>query len=230
MTPSPPTGHQTGSDSSSQEFGPRVAFDLALGTDSVAGTDEAGRGCLAGPIVGAAVRFDYNRLDARALGKLAALNDSKQLSPARRDILFETVVQYAAAVSVVSRSARTIDRNGLHRSNLAVLAETLNAVATPGCALLVDGFTLKEFPFAHQPVKKGDTKSTAIAAASIVAKTVRDRAMTRIAELHELWGFDAHFGYATADHREAIQAHGVSQHHRLSFNSTAYTQLQLAPN
>jgi ribonuclease HII len=197
--------------------------DRKLGHRFVAGADEAGRGCLAGPLVAAAVLFDLEKLtpqDVRALGKL---NDSKQLTPDEREALYPVVLRIATKVSVVSRCPRGIDARGLHRTNLAALRDALSRVARPGAMCLSDGFRLgKDFAWPCRAVVDGDTKSAAIAAASIVAKVTRDRYMHRADELHPGWDFATHVGYSTPEHRDAIRRIGVSPLHRMSFQSAAY--------
>jgi ribonuclease HII len=203
------------------------AFDRELGSRFVAGADEAGRGCLAGPLVAAAVLFDLERLtlaDRRALTKL---NDSKQHSEEAREELYPLVMRACARTAVVSRSVRAIDSRGLHVSNLDALRAALRRVAVPGTICLVDGFRVPPFEHEQQAVVDGDARSAAIAAASVLAKVSRDRYMRRAAERHPEWDFAAHVGYSTPDHRAAIAAHGVSPLHRMSFNSTAYQQLTL---
>jgi ribonuclease HII len=203
------------------------AFDREVGSRFVAGADEAGRGCLAGPLVAAAVLFDLERLtlaDRRALTKL---NDSKQHSEAAREELYPLVMRACARTAVVSRSVRAIDSRGLHVSNLDALRAALRRVAVPGTVCLVDGFGVPPFEHEQRAVVEGDARSAAIAAASVLAKVSRDRYMRRAAERHPEWDFGAHVGYSTPDHRAAIAAHGVSPLHRMSFNSTAYQQLTL---
>lgn len=203
------------------------AFDRALGVRWVAGADEAGRGCLAGPLVAAAVLFDTEALTTRELRALTSLNDSKQHSNEMREELFPIVLRTAARVTVVSRSAGSIDARGLHKTNLAALRDALLGVARPGCICLSDGFAVGEIAFEQRAVINGDASSAAIAAASIIAKVTRDRYMRRADELHPGWEFASHVGYSTPEHRDAIQRLGTSPLHRLSFQSTAYQQLAL---
>jgi len=193
----------------------------------VAGADEAGRGCLAGPLVAAAVLLDLDSIGVAEVRGLGALNDSKQHDHAAREALLPIVMQTAQRVVVVSRSARGIDERGLHKTNLAALRESLIRVARPGCICLIDGFEVPTFEYEQRAVVGGDGLSAAIAAASIVAKVTRDRLMARAGELMPEWGFEEHFGYATPAHREAIIANGVSPIHRLSFKSSAYEQIAL---
>jgi ribonuclease HII len=202
--------------------------DRALGVRFVAGADEAGRGCLAGPLVAAAVLFDYDRLGPREVRALSLLNDSKQHTEAAREALYPVVLRLATRVAVVSRSAGGIDRRGLHKTNLAALRESLLKVARPGCICLSDGFPVGDLEgHTGRAIVEGDATSAAIAAASIIAKVTRDRFMHRADARHPGWEFATHVGYSTPEHRDAIQRHGVSPLHRMSFQSTAYQQLAL---
>jgi ribonuclease HII len=232
----PPTGLPAASDSSEARRRKRAKrtsgsrlfrFDRSLGPRWVAGADEAGRGCLAGPLVAAAVLFDVEALGVRERRALAVLNDSKQHTAEVREELYPVVMRTAVRVAVVSRCARGIDGRGLHKTNLAALREALMRVAVPGAICLTDGFPVADFGFEQRAVVGGDATSAAIAAASIIAKVARDRFMHRADERHPGWEFAAHVGYSTPEHREAIQRQGVSPLHRMSFASTAYQQLAL---
>ncbi len=206
----------------------RFAFDLDLaGHATVAGADEAGRGCLAGPLVAAAVSFDYAAMDDADFAALDALNDSKKLPKARRAALYDEILRRARQVVIVCRSAGTIDREGLHRCNLDALARAVEGIAPAPRVTLIDGFRLPGCRRPHRAVVGGDGRSAAIAAASVVAKVTRDRLMLRLHLSHPQYGFDRHVGYATAAHRGAIAEHGVCALHRLSFASVAYRQLGL---
>lgn len=204
------------------------AFDRELGARFVAGADEAGRGCLAGPLVAAAVLFDLDRLTLSDRRALARLNDSKQQTEAAREQLYPLVLRACAASAVVSRCVRGIDARGLHVTNLDALRCALLRVARPGAVCLVDGFRVPPFGHEQRAVVDGDCRSAAIAAASVLAKVTRDRYMRRAAERHPEWEFHTNVGYSTPEHRTAIATHGVSPLHRLSFNSTAYQQLTLS--
>jgi ribonuclease HII len=196
----------------------------------VAGADEAGRGCLAGPLVAAAVLFDYEALTTRELRALNKLNDSKQHSPEAREELYPLVLRSAARVVVVCRCVRGIDARGLHKTNLAALRDAMAAVTREleGDVLcLVDGFSVKDFGRPQRAIVDGDATSAAIAAASIVAKVTRDRYMRHADAEHPGWSFAEHVGYSTPEHRAAILRQGVSPLHRLSFQSLAYQQLAL---
>jgi ribonuclease HII len=202
-------------------------FDRELNARNVAGADEAGRGCLAGPLVAAAVLFDYERLGLREVRALTGLNDSKQHTLEGREALYPIVLRCATSVAVISRCVRGIDARGLHNTNLEALSSALSRVAVPGTICLSDGFPVPPTGHEQHAVISGDARSAAIAAASIVAKVSRDRYMRRADALHPGWEFATHVGYATPEHRAAIMAQGVSPLHRLSFQSLAYQQLDL---
>ena len=188
----------------------------------VAGADEAGRGSLAGPLVAAAVLLDYGRLRGRAVTSLALLNDSKQLDHDERERLISAVLRAAAKVSVQVVSPGEIDRNGLHRCNLRALARALHAVGETADACLVDGFRLGPSAPPHRAIVDGDTKSAAIAAASIVVKVVRDRLMRRLDALYPAFGFASHVGYITPAHAAVVRRVGPCPLHRLSFQALCY--------
>jgi len=206
------------------------AFDRRLGYRLVAGADEAGRGCLAGPLVAAGVLFDYEALTTRELRALSALNDSKQHTHEAREQLYPLIMRSAARVVVVSRCVRGIDARGLHKTNLAALRDAVRGACADidgEVICLLDGFAVAEFEHPQRAIVDGDATSAAIAAASIVAKVTRDRFMHTADARHPGWDFAEHVGYSTPSHREAILRHGVSPLHRMSFQSLAYQQLAL---
>ena len=195
-------------------------YDRAQGR-LVAGCDEAGRACWAGPLVAAAVLFDYDGLDQDLL---VGLNDSKKLTPACREALYGPVLGCAVRVSVVLRTRRSIDVHGLQCMNLEALHRSLVLVAEPGCVLIADGdrFVLP-LVGAVEPLTlvHGDATSAAVAAASIVAKVARDRLMSRAAQRWPGYGFERHYGYGTLQHREAIARLGPCPLHRRSCRGVA---------
>ncbi|MDP9492293.1 MAG: ribonuclease HII, partial [Actinomycetota bacterium] len=136
-----------------------LRFDRNLGARFVAGADEAGRGSLAGPLVVAGVLLDYDCLRDHRVRPLALLNDSKQVAPEEREVVFRAVLSCAERVCVKVISAAEIDRNGLHKSNLAGLRAVLTALAPPAEACLADGFRLGPSAPPHEAVVDGDTKS-----------------------------------------------------------------------
>jgi ribonuclease HII len=196
-------------------------YDRAQDGLIVGGADEAGRGCLAGPLVAAGVAFNPHALGRR---ELRALDDSKRLSAAAREDLAGAIIIHAERVVVRSVCAPTIDRGGLHRANLRLLAECLAGLADLADVTLSDGFRLPApAPADHRAVIGGDGTSAAIAAASVIAKTVRDRMMTGpAASTWPEFGFGSHVGYGTPFHQQALRTHGLTPIHRRSFQSTAY--------
>jgi ribonuclease HII len=199
-----------------------LRFDRRLGARLVAGTDEAGRGSLAGPLVVAGVLLDYGCLRDHKVRPLALLNDSKQVSPERREELFRAVLGCADQIVVRVIPHGQIDRNGLHRSNLAAMREILHTLSPPAEACLVDGFRLGPTAPEHRAVVDGDEKSAAIAAASIVAKVTRDRLMRRMDALYPHYGFSSHVGYITPGHSAVVRKLGPCRIHRRSFQALCY--------
>jgi ribonuclease HII len=189
----------------------------------VAGADEAGRGSLAGPLVVAGVLLDYDALRDHRVRPLAYLNDSKQLYAHEREELYRAVLSCAQRISVRVITHLEIDRTGLHACNLAGLRDVLHALAPPAEACLVDGFRLGPRAPEHLAVVDGDTKSAAIAAASIVAKVVRDRAMRRLDAVFPQYEFSSHVGYITPRHSAQVRSHGPSAIHRRSFDALCYS-------
>ena len=177
----------------------------------VAGLDEAGRGCLAGPVVAAAVILPPD-------ANIPGLNDSKKLSPRQRDVLLPIIAREALAVGVGRCSPAEIDQlNILHASLEAMLRAVADLTLSPD-VLLVDGNrAIRNPPCSQQTVIKGDAKSLSIAAASIVAKVTRDRLMVELDSDFPVYGWAVHKGYPTEVHYNALAAHGPSPHHRRSF-------------
>lgn len=176
----------------------------------IAGVDEAGRGALAGPMYAAAVILpeDFD---------IEGLRDSKQLTPLQRDEWDGRIRSRAVAVAVCRAFPRRIDHRGLHVSNLKLLRQAARALPVPADFVLTDGFRLRRFPTPNLSIKKGDNVCASVAAASIIAKVARDRAMDRYHRKFPQYGFDRHRGYGTPSHRAAIAEFGPSPIHRLSF-------------
>jgi len=186
-------------------------FDLSFGSGVVAGCDEVGRGALAGPLVAAAVIL---RPGVPILG----LDDSKRLSRAQREQLAPRVMQAARAWAVVSIHPRVIDRDGVGRANLRALVEAAGRLRHPFDLLLVDAFTLPEPCPRHVAVVGGDGRSRSIAAASVLAKVVRDRMMEDLGEnVAPGYGIERHVGYGCKEHFSALLAMGPTPIHRRSF-------------
>lgn len=205
-------------------FDRAVLADAGQGARFLAGVDEVGRGCLAGPLVCAAVILDY-ALPCHLL--LRGLRDSKELSPAQREDLYQRILRAAVRVAVVGVSPASIDGHGLHRTNLAALARALETLGGGYQVALVDGFHLGRQDLMARRVVGGDHRSAAVAAASVVAKVSRDRLMRALHEQYPQYGFDCHVGYGTPQHRKALLQHGTCPLHRLSFAGVGWRQLEL---
>ena len=176
----------------------------------VAGIDEVGRGPLAGPVVAAAVVLPADR-------RLAGLDDSKVLTPEERENLFETLLEEAEDIGVGWATSGQVDRLNILRASHHAMARAVDHLARRPTHLLVDGLPVPGLSVPHTAIVKGDGKCACISAASIVAKVLRDRLMTRLAERHPRYGFDRNMGYGTPEHREALAKSGPCAHHRLSF-------------
>ena len=176
----------------------------------VAGCDEVGRGCLAGPVVAAAVILDPDR-------QVPGVCDSKMITPAERERLYTVITRTALAWSVASAPAGEIDTINIHQASLQAMRRAVLAMAPLPDLVLVDAFRIPELPMAQRPVVHGDRKCSAIAAASIIAKVTRDREMLDHHAADPRYGYDRHKGYATANHLAALVRHGYSPIHRRSF-------------
>jgi ribonuclease HII len=180
------------------------------GFSLVAGADEVGRGALAGPLVAAAVILpaDFD---------LTGVRDSKLLTPNARERMAAAIRERAVAISLVRVTPQVIDRRGLHRSNLRALRAAVARLDPRPSYAITDGFPIKRSPVPSLAIKKGDRVSASVAAASIVAKVVRDRTMRRLHRRFPEFGFVRNKGYGTAEHWRALRAVGPSSVHRLSF-------------
>ncbi len=176
----------------------------------IAGVDEAGRGPLAGPVVAAAVVF-------RPGTTIKGLNDSKQLSAALREKIFEIIIQEAEAYGIGSASREEIDDINIHRATLLAMTRALERLRPKPDFVLVDGFLIADCPFRQKALRGGDTISLSIAAASVLAKVTRDQMMTVLHERYPDYGFNRHMGYGTLEHRNALNEHGPCPAHRKSF-------------
>ena len=186
----------------------------AAGRLVVAGCDEAGRGCLAGPVVAAAVVLPPG---ASILG----LDDSKKLTPAQREALVPVIERVAVAVGVGQCSPAEVDRLNVLWAAMEAMRRATEALAVAPDVLLIDGnCRIPEAPCAQETVVKGDGLSLSIAAASVVAKTTRDRIMVVLDADFPAYGWAQHKGYPTAQHYAALAAHGPSPHHRRTFRLT----------
>jgi len=181
-----------------------------MGFCHVAGVDEVGRGCLAGPVVAAAVVLHPDK-------HVSGVCDSKLVPAAERERLFERITRHAVAWAVASADPREIDTINIHQASLTAMRRAILALVPLPDVVLVDAFRVPDLPMAQRGVVHGDRRCSAIAAASIVAKVTRDRQMLQLHEHDARYGFDRHKGYATADHLEAVARFGYSEAHRRSF-------------
>jgi len=181
-----------------------------MGFNYVAGVDEVGRGCLAGPVVAAAVVLDPARYIPRVC-------DSKTVTPLERDHLYDRITRTAIAWGVAGCDPLEIDDVNIHQASLRAMNRAVMSLVPLPDVVLVDAFRVPGLPMAQKPVVHGDTRCTVIAAASIVAKVTRDRAMLELHALDPRYGFDRHKGYATRDHLAAVGRFGYSPAHRRSF-------------
>ena len=180
------------------------------GFHRIAGCDEVGRGCLAGPVVAAAVILDPGR-------HIPGIFDSKMVTAAERERLYGVITRNALAWSVAAAQPTEIDEINIHRASLEAMRRAVMAIAPLPDLILVDAFRIPGLPMAQRGVIHGDQKCTAIAAASIVAKVTRDREMLQYHSSDPRYGYDRHKGYATADHLAAVARFGYSTLHRRSF-------------
>jgi ribonuclease HII len=187
----------------------------AQGFERVAGADEAGRGALAGPLVAAAVILPGGF-------PIEGINDSKLLTELQREAAYERIVSHASWIACKVEPA-TIDARGLHRSNIALLRRAAKALQPD--YVLTDGFPVPRIPCPSIGVKKGDAVSVSVAAASIVAKVTRDRLMRRLHRRYPAFGFEHNKGYGTPEHLVALEEHGPTPVHRLSFAPCAQPSL-----
>lgn len=199
------------------------ALERALqrrGFAAVAGADEAGRGACAGPLVVAAAILPPGRR-----GEVPGLADSKLLTPAARERVYDEVVARAQAFAVVVIPAAEVDRDGLGVCNLAGMRRALAALATPPDYVLTDGFPVAGLGAPGLAVWKGDRVAACIAAASVVAKVTRDRIMVELDRKYPGYGFAEHKGYSTDDHVAALAKHGPCPEHRFSYVNVASAML-----
>ena len=198
-----------------QGFGPAW---LALDAQGlVAGVDEAGRGPLVGPVVAAAVILDPRH-------PIAGLADSKTLSPAKRERLFHEIRAKALCCSVAEASAQEIDALNILQATLLAMQRAVAGLRLPPKLVLVDGNRLPVLPMRADAIVKGDSKVSAISAASIVAKVHRDQLCVALDALYPVYGFSKHKGYGTAEHLAALALHGPCPEHRISFRPVALAQ------
>lgn len=190
---------------------------LGAGYLKIAGVDEVGRGCIAGPVTTAAVILDYEKLFAQSTKTLDLIRDSKKLSRKQRHSLIPIIQELATSYAITSASPRVIEKLGIVPATFKAMRQAIKHVGTPDI-LLVDGNQkLPRIPFEQQAVVGGDDLVYAIAAASILAKVERDTYMTKQSRRYPRWGFDTHVGYGTKNHISMIKENGICPLHRRNF-------------
>lgn len=196
-----------------RRFGPHFEIEarlLCAGVWPAAGVDEVGRGPLAGPVAAAAVILNPGNLPS-------GLDDSKALAAKEREAAFEWILASASAIGVAFAPAAEIDACDIRVASLRAMTRAVAGLACAPRHVLVDGRDLPELPCPGQAIVDGDATSLSIAAASIVAKVVRDRLMRHLATVYPAYGFETNAGYATRRHKEALAAFGPTPFHRMSF-------------
>ena len=186
------------------------------GISPIAGVDEAGRGPCAGPLVVAAVI-----LKDPFAPELAEVRDSKEVAEAKREILFDLIMDIADSVSVIIIPPSEIDERGVHVANLDGMRRAVKGLSTEPAYVLTDGYAIEGLAIPNVAVWKGDQVVTAISAASIIAKVTRDRIMVDLDKTYPQYGFAQHKGYITALHTAALKEHGPCVEHRKSFSNIA---------
>jgi ribonuclease HII len=181
-----------------------------VGFVHVAGVDEVGRGCLAGPVVAGAVVLHPGR-------HIPGVCDSKLVPAPERERIFERIMRHALAWAVAAVDPTEIDAINIHQASLRAMQRAVLALAPLPDIVLVDAFRVPDLPMAQRGVVHGDRRCSAIAAASIVAKVTRDRQMLDLHGRDPRYGFDRHKGYATSEHLQAVARFGYSDAHRRSF-------------
>ena len=189
---------------------------IDAGINPLAGVDEAGRGACAGPLVVASVVL----ADPFA-PELSQVRDSKDVSEAEREKLFDVVTRAALAVSVIIVPAAEVDQRGVHAANLDGMRRAVQGLAITPSYVLTDGYAIEGLAIPNVAVWKGDQVVTAISAASIIAKVTRDRIMIELDSKYPQYGFAKHKGYITAVHTKALAEHGPCIEHRTSFSNIA---------
>jgi ribonuclease HII len=191
---------------------------LLNGKKYLAGTDEAGRGPLAGPVVAAAVIFPNDYFDGR-------INDSKQIKEKLREELFYIITKNALAYSYTVISHKKIDEINILKASLLAMKKSVDKLKIHPDIILVDGNKTFSYDSKVIPVVKGDTKSLSIAAASIIAKVIRDRIMIKLAKKYPQYGWDKNKGYPTEEHIKAVLRFGATPYHRETFLNNIFNRL-----
>ncbi|MBM3325671.1 MAG: ribonuclease HII [Calditrichaeota bacterium] len=191
------------------------------GFELIAGVDEAGRGPLAGPVAAAAVILSFDNNSENIV-------DSKQMTAKQREAAFGEITTTCLAWSVWAESVKVIDRIGILPATMRAMAMAVRRLALQPDYVIVDGNRLPALNCPGEAIVNGDARSRSIAAASIIAKVIRDRLLIKLGKLYPEYGFERHKGYGTAQHIHSINNSGITKHHRLTFSPVRQFKLTLA--
>jgi ribonuclease HII len=192
-----------------------------MGRVVVAGVDEVGRGPMAGPVVAAAVVLPAGARNIRGL------DDSKRLTAEQREALFPVIRQRAAAIAVAAASVHEIDRFNIRQASILAMRRALERLPQRPEHILIDGLPIPELGMEHEAIIDGDARCQSIAAASVIAKVIRDRLMDRLSIRHPGYHWESNKGYCTDEHTQALALLGATKHHRHSFEPVAQLTLIL---
>jgi len=188
------------------------------GYSVIAGIDEAGRGALFGPVVAAAVAFPHSLITGKRQTWLDEINDSKLLSSNKRKRLAKSILEHTNFVGIGLATNIEIDRQNIYWASLEAMRRAIDKMGTEPEYLLVDGFRLADVPYPQKKIPKGDRKSKSIAAASIMAKVIRDEILVHLDKVFSGYALWKHKGYGTKEHYAALRKLGPTDFHRRSFN------------
>ncbi len=191
---------------------------IQQGYSIIAGLDEAGRGALFGPVVAAAVAFPQPLITGEGQTWLDEIDDSKLLSPQRRKRLAKSIFENTSLVGIGLATNTEIDRLNIHWASLEAMRRAIDKMKIKPDYLLVDGFRIENIPYSQQKILKGDKKSKSIAAASILAKVIRDEIIVHLDKVFDGYALWKHKGYGTKEHYAALRELGPTDFHRKSFN------------
>lgn len=200
-------------DDKARRTGPSGHWESTLrrsGCQAIAGVDEAGRGCLAGPVVAAAVVLKPG-------ARIPGLRDSKLLTAEKRERLVPHILRACRAWGIGAVAPKGVDRWNIRRASFRAMRRAIERLSISPAHVLVDGFQIPNLDLPQTGLVKGDRRCRSIAAASILAKVARDRRMDRYHDLYPRYGFDRNRGYPTPEHLEALEKHGLTPLHRRSF-------------
>jgi ribonuclease HII len=188
------------------------------GFKAIAGVDEAGRGAIFGPVVAAAIILPSVLIGPRLSGWAGEIDDSKMISPSKRKKLAEAILANAFSVGIGSATNYEIDQKNIYWASLSAMRRAVENMPIAPDFILVDGFRLNDVNYPQRSIVQGDRKSTSIAAASIVAKVLRDEMMIHLDKVYEGYSLSKNKGYGTREHYKALKEMGPTLFHRLTFN------------